>query len=963
MPKLTHTLGPDEAIKRVWARVSSPFLALILPLDRLAIVAQRHLDRRFVTAAGVMISAGKRRGGGRAFDYLQAEYHSRHSQWTAALENLSSLAPESPSSAYHLRADILTRLKRLREAHDSLLGRTDRGAAERRLHLALRLRDEPAIAHALGWSADDPGQPRYGLVRGVVDDRYFRHFMSSSARRSLATIAKALPDAAKLSLALHLILADRPISADTVLSTVPTDEDLPDNEAILRALIHRLRSGSKPTPQIIAVLDTHDGQYLYTTLSNFLPHASRIEALVRAGLSGTLRDMIDKARNSAPAGTSQLEALLGMGGSDDVGVADALRVLSELYPDENIFPEVLDRFRRQNEVTSVDDVKVFMKRWAWMDLNPDLSQAFRDVAMSDSERAEAAIRTQMMLRRFKAADDLLERALLQFPSRFALHRLGVQRAAAREHSTDIDNLLMRANTRFSNPTDQLILLIDAESYDTADQRLDTISPSSLSSTQLDYVLNSLLTRGHIGRALVLSRSTRNHLSSSMKTQLESATKAIHTLQTNGLCGVSAEDFQSPQDLFPAIRALTAKPKSAKTAITLVTSTLRPGGAERQLSATATGLSDILPVRILCRSLDPGIDADFFLERLETCGLTVREFDSAVSQDKIPAQLDPILALLPPELSEFTAPIYLDIKQHPPTVLHLWQDRACLGGTLAALVTGCPKIVMSLRSTRPDARRRYRPYQPDMFRFLLNEFADRVIAVNNSDYGARDYEAWLDLPNGTIKTVRNGFDLASIRARADAAPSVRDSLGIPAGAPVLGWVGRFTFEKRPKLWTDVAITLCNRLPELHAIAAGDGAMREAMQQRVDAAGLSHRIHFTGIQRPIEPYMALMTVLMLTSEREGLPNVLIEAQVLGVPVISTDAGGASEAFDDERSGLLVQPETVSALADTAASLISDTDRLNQMSDYARTWAETTFALPRMIRDTLDAYGVKQSGSQIH
>src|SRR5262249_45294214 len=173
------------------------------------------------------------------------------------------------------------------------------------------------------------------------------------------------------------------------------------------------------------------------------------------------------------------------------------------------------------------------------------------------------------------------------------------------------------------------------------------------------------------------------------------------------------------------------------------------------------------------------------------------------------------------------------------VVHLWQDSVCVASGVAAVLAGVPRVVLSTRSTRPVERQRARRYLEPGFRALLAHPA--VSLINNSRNGARDYEGWLGLPAQSVEVIHNGYDFDAIRSRIDDDHSrdIRRELGIPADAPVLGGVMRCSFEKRPELWTEVAIAVAQAIPQAHGMLVGDGPMLEQIRSRVSECGLAGR----------------------------------------------------------------------------------------------------------------------------
>ena len=101
------------------------------------------------------------------------------------------------------------------------------------------------------------------------------------------------------------------------------------------------------------------------------------------------------------------------------------------------------------------------------------------------------------------------------------------------------------------------------------------------------------------------------------------------------------------------------------------------------------------------------------------------------------------------------------------------------------------------------------------------------------------------------------------------------------------------------------------------------------------------------------MSKFDVLLLTSRYEGLPNVLIEAQLLGIPVVSTNCGGASETFVDNLSGLLIKKNDPKLIADSLSSLLINKNMLEEFSVYAIKQAVPRFDMSIIAEKYLTIY----------
>jgi glycosyltransferase involved in cell wall biosynthesis len=136
-----------------------------------------------------------------------------------------------------------------------------------------------------------------------------------------------------------------------------------------------------------------------------------------------------------------------------------------------------------------------------------------------------------------------------------------------------------------------------------------------------------------------------------------------------------------------------------------------------------------------------------------------------------------------------------------------------------------------------------------------------------------------------------------------------------------FVGRLVRLKRADLFIKLAAALEKRLPE-HALnfqIVGDGVLRDELEQLAKSLDLqSNKISFLGWQDDLSRIYQNSAALVLTSEYEGTPNVLLEAMAHGVPVIASNVGGAAEIVDKSR-GFLIEKTDEKGFAAALAELI--------------------------------------------
>jgi glycosyltransferase involved in cell wall biosynthesis/tetratricopeptide (TPR) repeat protein len=409
-------------------------------------------------------------------------------------------------------------------------------------------------------------------------------------------------------------------------------------------------------------------------------------------------------------------------------------------------------------------------------------------------------------------------------------------------------------------------------------------------------------------------------------------------------------------------------------IVLLGATLGGGGAERQLVATALALGSAIdagrrignarvlgPVSILCRRLDARHAHDFFLPRLAAAGIPVAAYlgsrpfggaraASVVSRDAA------VVEQLPTRMREGLLHLADLLRLRAPDVVHIWQDGMILAAGLAALMARVPHIVLNVRTLPPtDRADRLEPGQRALYRGLLS--APGVTLTANSAIAARRYEEWLDLPAGSTIVVPNG--VAPLAAQGDDADEILWSIFSEQAGPgfTMGGVMRLDGNKRPLDWLGVADALARRVPDARFVLVGDGRLRREVEELAAHRGLLDRLLLVGRSAHVGYWLSRMDALVLTSRFEGTPNVLIEAQAAGLPVVTTPAGGAAETLIPGITGtVLAEAEVVDADAAAAALAryaAATPDERAHRAALARAWAHRRYSLETMLDTTLAVF----------
>ncbi|CAI8915701.1 MULTISPECIES: glycosyltransferase family 4 protein [Pseudomonas] len=188
-------------------------------------------------------------------------------------------------------------------------------------------------------------------------------------------------------------------------------------------------------------------------------------------------------------------------------------------------------------------------------------------------------------------------------------------------------------------------------------------------------------------------------------------------------------------------------------------------------------------------------------------------------------------------------------------------------------------------------------------------------------------------------------------------------GLPAAAArvsnvdrqrwLAGYVGRLSSEKGPDLFLDALIPLCHQHPQLDAVMLGDGPEREALQARIDAAGLQQRIRLPGYQTAMQPWWQQLDALVISSRTEGTPMILLEAMQSGVPVVAFAVGGIPDVLEHRHNGLLATPAASADLARQLDNLLNEPNLARQLCDNAK----------RTQQDRYDLKALAERWSQLY
>ncbi|MDO9499283.1 glycosyltransferase family 4 protein [Falsiroseomonas sp.] len=265
---------------------------------------------------------------------------------------------------------------------------------------------------------------------------------------------------------------------------------------------------------------------------------------------------------------------------------------------------------------------------------------------------------------------------------------------------------------------------------------------------------------------------------------------------------------------------------------------------------------------------------------------------------------------------------------------------CLYGGFAARLAGVPHLwhVREIPPAIPVAR-------PALGRMVL-ALSRMVVCMTQA---CADPLFGRQAKDRRIRLLSEGLDLREW-SRAAITRSIRAELGIPATAPVIGFVARLDPWKGLDVFLEAAARIAPEFPDAIFLVSGDApagfeAYRDAMVARAEALGLGGRIQFLGWRYRLADIPALMADLDIFCHTSIAPEpfglVIIEAMAMGCPVIAARAGGPMEIVEDGVSGLLTPPGDADALAGALRGLLADPGHRARIAAAGRARVEAVYS----------------------
>jgi len=202
------------------------------------------------------------------------------------------------------------------------------------------------------------------------------------------------------------------------------------------------------------------------------------------------------------------------------------------------------------------------------------------------------------------------------------------------------------------------------------------------------------------------------------------------------------------------------------------------------------------------------------------------------------------------------------------------------------------------------------------------------------------------PREKYKVVYSGMEIGDF-LNSKPEPELREKLGIPENAKVIGAVSRLFPMKGYEYFLPVAHAIATVCPDVHFLIVGDGSLRQWMDVKIAKMGLTDHFHFAGLVPPdkVYRYIALMDILIHLSLREGLPRCVVQALASGKPALGFKLDGTPEVIIDGKTGYCAPAKDVKTIIASAVHIISDPKLAKEMGENGKKMVAEKFDWHRM------------------
>lgn len=244
------------------------------------------------------------------------------------------------------------------------------------------------------------------------------------------------------------------------------------------------------------------------------------------------------------------------------------------------------------------------------------------------------------------------------------------------------------------------------------------------------------------------------------------------------------------------------------------------------------------------------------------------------------------------------------------------------------------------------------YRPHLFRKLIPCWGDRTIAISRTVYD--DLRDSFGRRESRIRLIFNGVDTEKFvnDYSSEEKKTIKKRYGLKEG-PVIGIISRLSPEKGHKYLINAFKTVRERFPDVQLMIVGEGRLKDELKKMTSDMKLEDSVYFLENTLNTKELLAIMDVFTRPSIEEGFGLAVVEAMLMGLPIVSTDVGGFKSILNHGRVGILVAPENAVELGDALSMILKDKQFAEEMGKAGEKYARLNFSADRMAAEVEEVY----------
>jgi glycosyltransferase involved in cell wall biosynthesis len=271
------------------------------------------------------------------------------------------------------------------------------------------------------------------------------------------------------------------------------------------------------------------------------------------------------------------------------------------------------------------------------------------------------------------------------------------------------------------------------------------------------------------------------------------------------------------------------------------------------------------------------------------------------------------------------------KNNAAMIVHTHSSKAGILGRWGARLAGADIIIHTIHGFG------FHDYQSSLLRafiILLEKLTamitDKFIAVSRANIQKGAEKGIFSKRKATL--IRSGIELEDFRGVKVNTGEKKKELGVEPSLPLVTMIGCLKPQKAPLDYVEVAHLVLHK-EDAQFILVGDGILRKTVEKRVEELAVGERFKLLGWRRDIAQILAVTDIFVLTSLWEGLPRVLPQAMIMGIPIVATGVDGTPEAVSDGINGFLLEPHDIKGMAEKIVYLLRHSDKAQDMGEKGK------------------------------